>query len=291
MAALLYIAAVVLVFRGPLVSLASHAALSDLHSYILLIPFVSVYLGYNRRRQLPKETAGSPLIGGSLLGLGLITLVLSWTLPAARSLGLNDLIALQTVAFLACVFAGGFFFLGRAGMRVLAFPAAFLAFMIPMPDQVVNALETGYKLASADAAAVLFGLSGVPVFREGQVFQLPGITLEVAQECSGIRSSWVLLIAATVGANLFLKTGWLRAAVMAFVIPLGIVRNGFRILVLGLLCVRLDPSWIDSPIHKQGGPLFFALSLIPLALLLWCLRAWERRATRSESAASLVSGE
>ena len=64
---------------------------------------------------------------------------------------------------------------------------------------------------------------------------------------------------------------------MAFVIPLGILRNGFRILVIGLLCVHVGPHMIDSPIHHQGGPFFFALSLVPLFLLLWWLRRQEQR--------------
>ena len=33
---------------------------------------------------------------------------------------------------------------------------------------------------------------------------------------------------------------------------------------------------IDSPIHHRGGPLFFALSLVPLFLLLWWLRRQEQ---------------
>ena len=64
---------------------------------------------------------------------------------------------------------------------------------------------------------------------------------------------------------------------MAFVIPLGILRNGFRILVIGLLCVHVGPQMIDSTIHHQGGPFFFALSLVPLLLLLWWLRRQEQR--------------
>ena len=65
---------------------------------------------------------------------------------------------------------------------------------------------------------------------------------------------------------------------MAFVIPLGILRNGFRILVIGLLCVHVGPHMIDSPIHHRGGPIFFALSLVPLFLLVWWLRRQEQAA-------------
>jgi exosortase/archaeosortase family protein len=63
---------------------------------------------------------------------------------------------------------------------------------------------------------------------------------------------------------------------VAFVIPLAIVRNAFRILVIGLLCVHVGPQMIDSIIHRRGGPLFFALSLGPLFLLLVWLRRQEK---------------
>jgi len=117
------------------------------------------------------------------------------------------------------------------------------------------------------------------------VFQLPGIVIEVAQECSGIRSSWVLFITSVLASYLFLKSPWRRVALIAFVIPLAILRNGFRILVIGLLCVQIGPHMIHSNILKQGGPLFFALSLVPLFLLLW----WLRRGERSEGQRSEVS--
>jgi exosortase/archaeosortase family protein len=60
---------------------------------------------------------------------------------------------------------------------------------------------------------------------------------------------------------------------VAFVFPLAIIRNSFRIVVIGLLCVHVSPEMIDSFIHRRGGPIFFALSLIPLfGLLIWLRR-------------------
>ncbi len=131
--------------------------------------------------------------------------------------------------------------------------------------------------ASAEVANLLFHLSGTPFLRAGAIFQLPDITIEVAQECSGIRSSWVLFMTGILAANLFLKTRWRRFALVAFVIPLGILRNGFRILVIGLLCVNVGPQMIHSIIHRRGGPVFFMLSLVPFLLVLWWLRKGEVR--------------
>ena len=164
-------------------------------------------------------------------------------------------------------------------MTAAAFPVGFLLFMVPLPDAAVHTLERASALASAEAAAMYFALAGTPLVRHGTTFELPGIVLEVARECSGIRSSWVLFITSVLASHLFLRSPWRRLVLVAFVIPLGILRNGFRILVIGLLCVHVGPHMIDSIIHRQGGPLFFVLSLIPLFLLLW----WLRRAERSQN--------
>jgi exosortase/archaeosortase family protein len=62
-----------------------------------------------------------------------------------------------------------------------------------------------------------------------------------------------------------------RAILCLAVIPLALLRNGFRVFVIGQLCIHIGPRMIDSPIHRHGGPIFFALSLVPLFLLLYYL--------------------
>lgn len=265
-----------LLFWKPLVALALHAAGSELHSHILLIPFISAYLIHLDRKGLPREI-GSPSVWLLVpLAVGLLALaqVSGWG-PVNWSLGKNDYLSLMALAFYCFLIAGGFFFLGLEWMLAAAFPFAFLVFMVPLPDAMVDWLETGSKLASAEAANWFFHLSGTPVLRDGTVFQLPGMVVEVAQECSGIRSSLVLFITGLLAAHLLLKSPWRRAVLVAVVIPLGIVRNGFRILVISLLCVHVGPHMIHSDIHRRGGPVFFVLSLIPLFLLLWWLRRGE----------------
>jgi exosortase C (VPDSG-CTERM-specific) len=272
------------VFAQPLLALINYAAGSDLYSYILLIPFVSAYLLYLRRNQLPKDYVVDLPLAMVFLAAGVGSFVFTyWLNFGEQSSAKADYLTLQTLSFLCCLAAGGFFFFGRAWMQAAAFPLAYLIFMVPMPDAMADALETASKYASAEVANVLFHLSGTPFLRAGNVFQLPNITIEVAQECSGIRSSWVLLMTSILAANLFLKTPWRRFALVAFVIPLAILRNGFRILVIGLLCVNAGPQMIHSVIHRRGGPVFFVLSLIPFLLLLWWLRKGEIRVRPVES--------
>jgi exosortase C (VPDSG-CTERM-specific) len=280
----------VAVFSKPLLTLAVYVAGEPLHSHILLIPFVSAYLLYIRRHSLPRDYTFSvrwaliPLIAGA------ISLAAAWT-PGVfgRSLSQNDYLALIALSFVCFVAAGGFFFLGRKWMAAAAFPFAFLIFMVPMPDRVADSLETASKLASADAASMFFNISGTPVLRDGVFFHLSNITLEVAQECSGIRSSWVLFITSLLAANMFLKKPWRRAVLVLAVIPLGILRNGLRIAFIGLLCVHFGPEMLHSVFHRRGGPPFFVLSLIPLFFLLWWLRRGEDGGRRTAAYAEATA--
>lgn len=264
-----------LLFAQWLTKLMVHAYRSDLHSHILLIPLASAYVLYERRVSLPlpgqRSIAGTVVFGG--VGLVALVAALGW----ADNMSMNDQLALTTLSFVSLVAAVGYLFLGSRWMAAAAFPIGFLLFMVPLPDAAVDALERASALASAEAAALYFRLAGTPLVRDGTLFELPGIVLRVAQECSGIRSSWVLLITSAIASNLYLRSPWRRFALVAFVIPLGILRNGFRVFVIGMLCVHVGPHMIDSVIHRQGGPFFFVLSLVPLFALLWWLRRREAR--------------
>ena len=282
-----FAALLALVFLRPLVGLVVYAVGSKLNSHVILIPFVSIYLVSINRRQLPETYTFK--WGWALLFLliGLGAAILNWS-PAASALSENDRLALSTLAFISLLAGGGFFFLGANLMRATSFAWWFLIFMIPMPEAMANTLEIWSMNASAAAANMFFDLAGPPHLREGTLFQLPNITIRVAEECSGIRSSWVLFITSLLAAHLFLRTTWKRLLLVCFVIPLGVLRNGFRVWVIGSLCVHFGPQMIDSPIHRRGGPVFFVLSLIPLFLLVVWLR---RNEPDASGGAILAAGE
>ena len=256
-------------FGLPLREFVTYARHSDVHSYVLLIPFVTAYLIYIRWKQLSRELSSA--WGYALLlaatGTGALLAGLHFT-----ELGQNDYMTLIALSFVCFAIAGAFLFLGGKWAYSAMFPLFFLAFMIPLPEAAVDFLENASKEASAEVANWLFLISGTPVLRAGAVFQLPGITIEVAKECSGIRSSLVLVITSLLAANMFLHTTWRRALLVCAVIPLGLLRNGLRILLISLLCVHIGPQMIHSVIHRRGGPVFFVASHVPVFVLLWWLR-------------------
>jgi exosortase C (VPDSG-CTERM-specific) len=160
-------------------------------------------------------------------------------------------------------------------MRALIFPFFLLYFMIPFPVAVREGVETALQHGSAEVADWMLTIAGTPLMREGMNFQLPGISFQVAPECSGIHSTLVLFITSLVAGKVILNRPWKRAVLCLAVIPLALLRNGFRVFVIGELCVHVGPRMIDSPIHHHGGPIFFVLSLVPFFLLLYYLRKGE----------------
>jgi exosortase C (VPDSG-CTERM-specific) len=279
---------ITLVFIQPLMALVAHASTSELYSYIPLVPFVSGWLAWSRREAFKAYTRPARAEGAVMCLVAAAALALDVSLRGRLSL--NDHLALTTAAYVALVLAGGFLFLGPSWMAAAAFPAAFLFFLVPVPDAVVRVVENASVLGSAEVSALLFRLTGTPLVREGTVFALPGIVLEIARECSGINSSWVLFVVGLVASNMFLKATWARVVLVAFIVPLAIVRNSVRILTVGLLCVHIGPHMINSYIHRRGGPIFFALSLVPLfALLLFLKRQGEaRRSAEGAKAGALL---
>jgi exosortase C (VPDSG-CTERM-specific) len=249
----------------------------DLFSYVLLVPFVSAYLIWIRKDEITVETrpaygAGAGFLVGALLLLGGY-----WQANRAdKSFTTTDALAIQMLAFWCVLMSGMAFTFGTATLRRFCFPLGFLLFAIPFPDSVTDWITRGLQLGSAEAADLLLSLSGMPVLRNDVTsFVLPGFRMNVAPQCSGIRATLVLFILSFVAGYLLLRTTRSRLLLVLAVIPLALLRNGLRIFTIGQLCVQISPDMAKSYIHTKGGPIFFALSLIPFFALLLFLRKRE----------------
>jgi exosortase C (VPDSG-CTERM-specific) len=280
-----------LVFSYWLFKLGKFAFRSELNSHVVLIPFISFYLAWIGRHKLRLRRTPVPVF---LLGLGLLagccSLAALLVFPASGvRLTLNDSLSVTMFAFVSFFVAGCSFFLGRSLMQQLRFPIAFLIFLIPVPTLVAGSVSLFFQETSAEVADVMFRMVGEPLMREGMIFRLPGLVLRVAEECSGIRSSFVLFITALLAGYMFLRSPWKRLLLAGFVIPLAIGRNAFRIFIIAEGTIHINPKIIDSALHHHGGPLFFAMSLVPFfGLLIW-LRKSELKKSRSASTAAPVS--
>jgi exosortase len=161
--------------------------------------------------------------------------------------------------------------------RQAIFPLCFLLWMVPLPDFLLNPIVTLLQQGSAAAAHFLFAAAGVPVAQRGILIHIPGLTVEVARECSSIRSSSLLVVTGMVLSYVLLRSPWRRTLVVLVAIPLSIAKNGLRIFAIAMLATRVDRSFLTGRLHRQGGIIFFLIALAAIFLLLSMLRRGENR--------------
>ena len=118
-------------------------------------------------------------------------------------------------------------------------------------------------------------MAHVPFVRHGVVLQLPRIDIYVAEECSGIRSSLVLILSSLVLGHLYLKSFWSKTLLMLAVVPMTIAKNGLRIFVLSTLGIYVNPSFLSGRLHHQGGFIFFGLAFAGLVVFIWFFQKLE----------------
>jgi len=169
--------------------------------------------------------------------------------------------------WVACVV----FCFGIPVLRAFLFPLFFLLWLVPLPDFLLNWIIVALQIGSAAMARWLFLLARIPVTRSGVTLSLPGIDIEVARECSSIRSSMVLIITTIVLAHLFLRSPWRKVCMVLFAIPLSIAKNALRIFVIVGLATRVDPEYLDGDLHHRGGIVFLMIALAVTGALLWLL--------------------
>jgi len=178
---------------------------------------------------------------------------------------------------LVLLWIGEFIFCyGITSFRNAGFSFLFLLLIVPIPsvflDNVVAALQAG----SAQLSYLLFRMAGVPILRHGMVMSLPGVDIEVAAECSGIRSSMALFVASAVISRMLLRTSWARILTMLCVGPIGIFRNAVRIVCISLLGMYVDRGFLFGSLHHHGGLPFSLVGFAFLIPLVFLLRRWEQ---------------
>jgi exosortase len=276
-------------FRAPL-SLLFHFTLErEEYSHIVLIPVTSVVLLMLDRKRVFA-------VVGSAWGPGMTLLVAGGLLYGlgrgyAASPTENDRLVIAILS-IVLIWMGGFLLCyGVRAFREGLFGLLLVFLIVPIPDAVLGRVIFWLQMGSAEVSYAMFQALNVPVFRTGFVFALPGLTIEVAKECSGIRSSLALLITTLLAGHLFLQSGWRKATLMLVALPLLVVKNGIRIVTLSLLSIYVDPSFLTGRLHHAGGIVFFLLALVILSPVLLWLQKSERIGRRSTLARTPVSGE
>jgi exosortase len=265
-------------FYLPLNSLVSLSFHDERYSHVVLIPVISVLLLWLERRRIFLEPHYCLVAGTPLLLLGVV--VYSIGKLRAPALGLNDSLSVMVFGMVLVWIATFVLCYGMRSFRAALFPLFFLILMIPIPTLVLDNIVVALQKGSSQVTYALFKLLGVPVFWQGFRFSLPGVEIEIAKECSGIRSSLALFITGILASHVFLRSGWRMIVLSLSMIPLAIFKNAVRIVTLSSLGIYVDRGFLYGRLHRQGGLLFAVVALALFVPLLLILQQSENRPKR-----------
>lgn len=268
-----------LIGRHALYDVFSLSVLDDEYTQILLILPISIAFIFLERRELSKVFQWNfrlaPVLLIAACAFPVWAQLLSTRLTADEQLSMSMFaLVLSWIGIFVLCF-------GALASKIALFPLLFLFGLVPLPRNALNFIISLLQGGSTGAAHALFAAFGVPVVQEGNFLTIPGLMIQVAKECSSIRSSCMLLTTTIVLVQLFLRSPWRKAVVVAFSIPLSVAKNGLRIFTIAMLGTREDPGYLTGRFHRQGGIVFFIIALMCIFALLAICRKGEVVALQS----------
>ncbi|HTZ75599.1 MAG TPA: exosortase/archaeosortase family protein [Candidatus Aquilonibacter sp.] len=228
------------------------------YSHGILVPLFSAWVIWRERNRFAAAPV-EPSNAGLLVIIGALGVLILGDFGAELFLSRTSLLFL--LAGLAVYFRGWKFF------RVALFPWAVLFLMVPLPAIIFNQIALPLQFEVSKLATAMLGLFGVPVLREGNIIQLPAISLDVVEACSGIRSLVSLITLATFYGYLCEPRIWRRALLILAAIPIAVFANGVRIMGSGLLGQYWSPEKAQGFFHEFSGALIFVISFATLLAL------------------------
>jgi len=218
----------------------------------LLLGPLAIYLAW--KKGILDDAAPQPLLGTLFL---LAAVLLRYAAALAAELFTLRLSLVGAVLALV-IFRWGF-------KQVLAWwlPVVLFVLSIPLPQVILSSLAFPLQLRASRMGAFLLETRDIPVLLEGNIIRLPGQTLFVTEACSGLRSLTALVSLGVLLSALWLRKPLTRIFLLAAVIPIAILVNGFRVFLTGYLVVFVDPSMGEGFMHiTEGWGLFLVALLI-----------------------------
>ena len=252
-ATVLILGAFGLVFGKVFVRLVDAWIVDGNYSHGFLIIPIAAYFVWERRGQLSAAVPKPSWLGLVVLigGIGVLLAGL-W----------GSELFLSRVAILPVVAGIVLFLYGWPHLRVLWFPLAFLALMIPIPAIIFNQIAFPLQMFASQVGEWAIATAGIPVLREGNVLHLAHTSLEVAEACSGIRSLVSLITLGIVYGYFMDSRGWVRLLIVASAVPVAILANGARVAGTGMAAHWFGEEAALGFLHEFSGWILFLFAFV-----------------------------
>lgn len=231
------------------------------YSHGFLLPFVSIYILWEKQAQI-KAAMGPPLWSGFfLLVIAIIVFIVG---------EISGLFILIQYSFVLVLLGLSMVSVGKA-TKYTAAPILLLLFAIPLPYVIEVLLTAKLQLISSWLGVEFIRLFQIPVYLEGNVIDLGVYKLQVVEACSGLRYLFPLMSLGFIAAYFYQTAFWKRAVVFLATIPITILMNSFRIGAIGVMVDNWGISMAEGFLHDFEGWIIFMACSALLVLLIWVL--------------------
>jgi len=222
------------------------------NTYGFFVPLVSLYLIWRMRAQLPGIEPRPARWGAIIVALAILAQLLGIAADAGYLQGLS-LIGL--IAGLVILLGGWKLF------RMTIFPILYLILMVPLPGSVFSAVASPLQGIASLCSVNVLELLRIPVARSGNIFSLPGISLEVAEACSGLRSLVGLFSMGILLGYLITPRLWERLTLALSTIPVAVAANIIRVAGTGIIYEYVGARYAQGFYHGFGAWIVFVFAL------------------------------
>lgn len=234
----------------------------DSYNYAYLIPFITLYLFWEKRYELAA-------IPSSQSSKGVFPLIIGIILFWLGELG-GEFLTLYISLWLVLV---GLYWIhnGWRKLKIIGFCFIFMLTMFPLPNFFYTKLMFNLRLISSHLGVAAIQFLGIPAYREGNIINLSFAQLQVVEACSGLHSLISLFVLGLLMAYLFKAHFWKRVTLLISTVPLAIFLNSMRITITSLLYLYLGPEIAQGFFHGFSSLLIFLLCIPFLLLEIWFL--------------------
>ena len=179
-----------------------------------------------------------------------------------------DFVAMEVVGLYGAALTALYAHLGHRALLKNWFPLLYLGFIVPPPGWVMDTLTAPLKILVSKAATDLLQMFGIPIFRQGVTLIVAQYQLLVEDACSGMNSLTGLTAISLFYIYLLRNASWRYSLLLAaLVIPIAIVANIVRIIILVLLTYYFGNAVAQGFLHETAGMVLFATALMLVFLL------------------------
>jgi len=238
---------------------------SDEFSSGLLVPLLAGYIFWSRRKVISKYKISPAIFSGIcffLLAQTFRFLGLYYMFGSAEKISL--IVSMYAVVLLIT----GWEFCWKNKSILL-----FLLLMLPFPSRIQSAITAPLQQWSTVSAVFGLEMLGYEVTRNGNVIDINGTRVAVAEACNGLRMLMAFIVISGLMALVINRKWWEKLIILASSIPVALVCNTIRLIVTSTAFTIIDADEWEKAFHDFGGYAMMPLAIGMILLELWFLSA------------------